>query len=317
MKSSSVALAAFLGNSAASAKETLVADLYTFALIDGQTLRYSGWTTALTVPAASFPAGSLNASAGGTFVLGPPFGRSKVSAKIGVEPSELDIEVFAGPDDLIGTLPFATAVRSGMFDGATVELDRLFSAPQANGGIDVATLGCLIWFYGRVAEADAGRSSVVFKVKSLLDLIAVHQFPRRIYQPSCTHVFGGAMCGYNRSLGQNALGASTGVGALTRDALSGSTQILINASASVPASYVEGTVTGASGANNGISRTIVSNGNGSQIETPMAFPYPIAVGDAFTLLPGCDHTAATCTGTFNNFARFGGFPNIPPPESAV
>ena len=44
---------------------------------------------------------------------------------------------------------------------------------------------------------------------------------------------------------------------------------------------------------------------------------PVTVGDGFELLPGCDHTLATCQGTFNNLSRFGGFPYIPPPELAV
>ncbi|MBV8777226.1 MAG: phage BR0599 family protein, partial [Alphaproteobacteria bacterium] len=35
------------------------------------------------------------------------------------------------------------------------------------------------------------------------------------------------------------------------------------------------------------------------------------------LLPGCDHTVATCQSTFNNLSHFGGFPYIPPPELAV
>src|SRR5688572_32551951 len=44
---------------------------------------------------------------------------------------------------------------------------------------------------------------------------------------------------------------------------------------------------------------------------------PVAVGDTFRLLPGCDHTTATCNATFQNLARFGGFPYIPPPEAAA
>ena len=48
-----------------------------------------------------------------------------------------------------------------------------------------------------------------------------------------------------------------------------------------------------------------------------AFIYPVTLGDQFEALPGCDHTIATCQGVFNNLARFGGFPYIPPPELAV
>src|SRR5207248_276231 len=127
----------------------LLADLYTFALASGEVLRYSGWTTALTIPGDAFPAGSLNHDSGtvASFTLGPRFGRSKVTTRIGVEPAELDIEVFAAPDDLVGSFTFAEAVRLGLFDGATVELDRFFAPPppDGSGGLDPG-LGALVWF---------------------------------------------------------------------------------------------------------------------------------------------------------------------------
>jgi hypothetical protein len=37
----------------------------------------------------------------------------------------------------------------------------------------------------------------------------------------------------------------------------------------------------------------------------------IAVGQAVTLYPGCDHTTTTCDGKFSNLNNYGGFPHIP------
>src|SRR3954447_4780917 len=190
--------------------------LYTFALVTGEVFRYTSGNAPLIVPATGFPSGSINAGANYLFALGPRFGRSKVTTKIGIEPTELDIDVFAGSDDLIGTMPFAEAARVGLFDGATVELDRFFAPSQAAGSGTLDTgLGVLLWFYGRVAECDVGRSRIAIKVKSLLNLLAVQQIPRRLYQASCNHVFGDTMCGYDRVLGTNAAGVSTGIGAAT------------------------------------------------------------------------------------------------------
>jgi hypothetical protein len=316
MRPCSAALAAYL----ASNDSVVIVDLYTFALASGETLRYAGWTTALTLPGTAFPTGSLNYAATGNvaFALGPRFGRSKVTTKIGVEAAELDLDVIAGTNDLVGSFPFAAAVRLGLFDGATVELDRFFAPPNpAGGGVLDTSLGCLLWFYGRVAECDVGRSKVSIKVKSLMDLLAIQQMPRRLYQASCTHVFGDAMCGYNRGAGKNALGTATGAGATTVTAASGTTQAQLISGAAVAAYYTEGTVTGASGANTGYSRTIANITSGTQITLFKPFLYPIALADTFTLLPGCDHTTATCNGTFQNLARFGGFPYIPPPEAAA
>ena len=315
MRPASAALTAFLNNPANLA--AVQVDLYTFALVGGSILRYSGGDSALTVPAAGFPAGSINAGSPRTFVLGPRFGRSKASVKIGVQATELDIEVLAGANDLVGTFPFADAVRLGIFDGATVELDRFFAPPQASGsGALDTSLGCLLWFYGRVADCDIGRSKVMLKVKSLMNLLAMQQMPRRLYSASCSHIFGDAMCGYNRTAGTNALGASTGVGQLTVTAAAGTTQALLVYSGSpIGAAYTQGTVIGATGANAGYTRLIAGN-SGSHIGVLKAFLYPIAIGDTFTVLPGCDHTTSTCNGTFNNLPRFGGFPHIPPPEFA-
>lgn len=286
-----------------------VIDLYTFLLPSGAALRYAGSTTALTIPGTAFPAESLNYNAVGytDFVLGPRFGRSTVTTKLGIEPTELDIAVFAGADDRVGGISFAEAVRVGQFDGATVELDRFFAPPTAGTGRLVTELGAIVWFYGRIADADVGRSKIEIKVKSLLNLLAVQQMPRRLYQAACTHAFGDAMCGFDRSSM-----------AVTAAALAGSSQaLLVTAVAPSPTTlYDQGTVTALTGANAGQSRTISQSAGGS-ISLLQAWLYPVAVGDTFRLVPGCDHTVATCQGVFNNLDRFGGFPYIPPPELAV
>src|SRR6476646_7511837 len=297
MRPCSTVLAAYL----AASDTFIVTDLSTFTLATGEVLRYSGWTSALQIRGTLFPAGSLNYNALDytDFALGPRFGRSKLATRIGVAPTELDIEIFAGESDTIGTLSFTDAVRLGLFDGAAIELDRLFAppAPDSSGGLDTS-LDALVWFYGRVAECDAGRSSIHIKVKSLMNLLATQQMPRRLYQAACTHVFGDAMCGFDR----NSL-AQTGA------ALTGSTQSEIRTALSPsPATlFDQGTMTGLSGANTGLTRTI------RQVIGGVAYPlkawlYPVAVGDAFRFLPGCDHTVAACRSTFDNLAHYGGFP---------
>ena len=142
--------------------------------------------------------------------------------------------------------------------------------------------------------------------------------PRRLYGASCGHVFGDAMCGYDRTNGKNALGAATGIGAVTIAALAGSTQAQIATSftPSPATAYDQGTVTATAGANNGASRTIARLAGGN-LDLLQPWLSPVSAGDNFQLLPGCDHTVATCNATFNNLARYGGFPYLPPPESAA
>lgn len=315
MRPCPAALATFLADGS---DQAWIADLYTFALSDGLVLRYSGGNAAVTVAASGFAdPHSLNYGSARSFALGPRFGRSKIATKVGVAPAELDIDLFAGAGDMIGTFTVAEAVRIGLFDGATIELDRLVGAAPGD-----ASLGCLTWFYGRVAECDIGRSRIAIKVKSLMNLLAVQQMPRRLFAASCSHVFGDPMCGYNRASGTAADGTAGGPAQITLAAAAGSGQSGIFLAAPIAADifdYVEGTLVGASGANTGLTRTIAAiRPDGLEIAQFKPWLYPVAPGDQFHALPGCDHSLTGLGGCSrrNNLARFGGFPYIPPPEMA-
>src|SRR5262249_10650878 len=136
---------------------------------------------------------------------------------------------------------------------------------------------------------------------------AVQQLPRRLYQAACTHVFGDAMCGFDRT----SLAA-------TISALAGSTQaqIVTGLSPAPSTPYDQGPGAAPTRANPRPTPTGASGGAGTAY---LLKPWllPVAVGDTFRLLPGCDHTTGTCQTVFNNLAHYGGFPYIPPPEQAV
>jgi uncharacterized phage protein (TIGR02218 family) len=40
-------------------------------------------------------------------------------------------------------------------------------------------------------------------------------------------------------------------------------------------------------------------------------PYPIAVGDGYSLVPGCDKLLSTCGTKFANVSNFRGEPHLP------
>lgn len=291
-----------------------VADLYTFTLITGEVLRYTAWQQQIGAPLPN------TSSPNFTFAVGPRFDRKKTKIQIGTQVSELEIDIDAGGNDLIGTLTWQEVAHLGLFDGAYCELDRCFMSGTPAG--TTAVVGTICWFYGRVADIDIGRTRLVMKVKSLLDLLT-NQMPRRLYQASCTFIFGDAMCGYDRVAGKNAIGTPTGIGQQTITAQAGSTQnaIFTTFTPSPTTAYDQGTIISTSGNNNGYSRTIgVLNGGVIYFLKPWIYPVTAGV-DTFNLLPGCDHTRSTCTGTFQNnsqaHGRFGGFPDIPPPETAV
>lgn len=286
--------------------QVALADLYTFTLQTGEVLRYSSRQRAIDAPAPNTSTPLLHYS------RGPAISRNKLKTQIGTHVDELEIDVFAGQNDLIGTLTWQQVAWAGLFDGAYCELDRCFMSPPGT------VIGTITWFYGRVADIDIGRTRLNIKVKSLLDLLTI-QMPKRLFQSTCTFVFGDASCKYDRVAGKNGLGVSTGFGSVPITCLAGSTQnaIITSFDASTTGAYNNGTIISTSGLNNGFQRTLAALESGTcWILKPWAYPVVAGV-DTFDLLPGCDHTVNTCNTVFENVAFFGGFPYIPPPETAL
>ena len=288
VKPASPALIALLN----SGEQFIMADLYTFTLVGGRTvLRYSAAPTSIVAN-------------GYLFAAGPKFERSKTKVLIGTQVDELDIKIYAEPTDLIDSTPLLEAAWQGQFDGALLQLERAFMG-AAGGGYGDTSAGTVILFSGRISEIDCSRTGVEMKCRSHLELLNI-QMPRRLWQSSCTHVFGDAMCLFDRS----------GLAA-TFSAASGSTTTVIQGAPTTTTPYAQGTIIAVTGCNAGYSRTISSCVSGGTVTVKLAFLSPVAAGDQFQLLPGCDRTLATCTNVFNNAVHFGGFPYIPTPETAV
>jgi len=284
VKAASPALIALLGSS----EQFTMADLYTFTLVGGSVLRYSAAPTALIAN-------------GNYFALGPKFERSKTKVVIGTQVDELEIKAYPETTDLIDAIPFLEAAWQGQLDGALLQLERAFMPTYGD-----TTPGTVILFAGRISDIDCSRTGIDIKCRSHLELLNI-QMPRRLWQSSCTHVFGDGMCQFNRSSLQATFSAGAG---------STQAQVATTISPSPANLYVQGTIIGVTGANAGSNRT-VANMDGSWVYVKLAFLSPIVVGDEFQLLPGCDRTIATCKNVFNNAIHFGGFPYIPTPETAV
>jgi uncharacterized phage protein (TIGR02218 family) len=284
MKPASPALIALLNSNT----QFIMADLYTFTLIGGNVLRYSSAPTALVAN-------------GFIFALGPKFERSKTNTVIGTQVDELDINIYPEPTDLIGATPWLQAAWQGQFDGALLQLERAFMPTYGD-----TSPGTVILFAGRISDIDCSRTAIDMKCRSHLELLNI-QMPRRLWQTSCTHVFGDPMCQFDRASMQTNFACLAG---------STETQIVSGVSPSPPSLYAQGTITGLTGANAGDSRTVAGIAGGA-VSVKLAFLSSPAIGDQFQLLPGCDRTVATCTNIFNNAIHFGGFPYVPTPETAV
>ena len=284
MKAASPALIALLNSST----QFVMADLYTFTLVGGNLLRYSAAPTAIVAN-------------GFTFAVGPKFERSKTSTVIGTQVDELDIKVYPETTDLIGGTLWLEAAWQGQLDGALLQIERAFMPSYGD-----TSPGTVVLFAGRISDIDCSRTGIDMKCRSHLELLNI-QMPRRLWQSSCTHVFGDAMCQFNRATLQASFACLSG---------STETQILSTVNPTPAGLYVQGTIFGLTGANAGDSRTVAGMSSGN-VSVKLAFLSPPMVGDQFQLLPGCDRSIATCTNVFNNAIHFGGMPYIPTPETAV
>lgn len=287
MKPASAALVALLNSST----QFIMADLVTLTLQGGGQYLYSAAQTAITDQAT-----------GRVFALGPKFERSNTKLQVGTQVDELEIRLYPEPTDLLGATSWLQAAWTGEFDGASLTLERAFMPSWGD-----TTPGTVVLFSGRVSDIEASRTMLDLKCRSHLELLNI-QMPRRLFQPSCNHVFGDAMCTFDRS--------SRAVDFI---AAAGSTQTLIQGVPTLPtnAQYAQGSIVAFVGNNFGQTRTIAAITSGQSVQVKLAFLSPVNPGDTFQLLPGCDRTLATCTNIYANPDHFGGCPFVPPPENAV
>lgn len=281
MKSATPELLALLN----SQTQFSMADLLTITLKSGTVLRY----TSADIPLVW----------GGQTFVPFRFKRGKTRVVIGVEVDSLDLTLYVGVDDLIGSVPYPRFAQNGGFDGASVKLEKAFLTDWA-----APIIGALWMFSGRVSDLTPSRTEIKLGVKSDLELLNI-QMPRNLYQPRCGYTLYDTGCGVSKAAFK-----------VTAAVTSQSTRSNILCNVSNPAGwFAGGLLLFTSGPNAGVTRTIKSSAPGV---LEVALPLPVAPnpGDGVDVWPGCDKTQATCTAKFNNKARFRGFPFVPVPETA-
>lgn len=267
-------------------QQFILADLYTITTVAGMVLRYTDFDTDLTYGGNVF---SSN---------GPVLKRGKTRVVIGLEVDTLDVEAFPAPTHTIGGQGWLAAAVAGVFDGATLKLERAFISPVPK------VVGALIMFSGTFADIETARARVSIRVNSDLAALQV-QIPRSIYQASCLNVLYGPDCKVNRA---SFARASTVVTRTLSRITCGLSQ--------VDGYFNNGYIVFTSGALAG-SRCTVKAYYPGQFTLYNPLPSLPAIGDAFTVYPGCDKALATCGAKFSNSANFRGYPFIPVPETTI
>ena len=230
---------------------------------------------------------------------GPLVSGLKYKGTVGLDVDKQQITIAARPTDTINGAPFLVAIRDGAFDGAPVYRDRVF----LTGPMGVV-VGGVRMFQGRVSTVDSvGRTQAVLTVASDL-VILDYDMPRNLFSPTCLHTLYDAGCGVIR--GTYSVNGTAGAGSTSNTIVTSVAQ----------AGHAQGSLVWTSGANSNLRSTVKSVAAGSALNLMYPLPFAPAVGDAFTVAFGCDHTQATCQSKFNNLINFRGFPYIPPPQTA-
>ena len=282
-------------------KSFLKADCYTFTLIDGVTvLRYTSFDQTLKINGQWYTAHEVQIA------------RSNMSWTNDLSVDSLQLTAFPIAGAAIKGLPFLEAIRCGMLDGATVALDKAFLTACGK-----RVVGSVNIFFGNVGEIQAGRTSAVIPVNSLLELLDT-QAPIRVYQPACVRQLYDAACTVIRAnyTATGTVAANKGAGDPSLSVIPVTFTGSPHQGSGVVDYYSLGIISFTSGANSGFTRSI-SAWDGSTVTVYEPLPFTPAIGDTITLQAGCDKTLTTCQNKFNNGDNFMGQPFIPVAETAL
>lgn len=230
---------------------------------------------------------------------GPLLERDTATHRLGIEVSELRLTARARQGDRIGSIPLVQAARSGLLDDAAVTWwDALFAPGE------IVPRGVVHQFEGKVGDAEVTRHSLEIQVLSFLHQLNI-EIPRGRFQPQCLRTLYDPGCGVNRSSWTRALQANAD-----------SSRLVVMSNLAEPDhQFAGGTLTGTTGGNVGVSRT-VRGFSGGTFSLMTSLPVDVAPGDRFDGCPGCNRSMERCT-SFDNLRRFRGMPFVPQPEASL
>jgi len=266
------------------------ADVYDVVLVDSTTFFWTTYDRDLTWN-------------GNTYVSQSPFmSRSKWSVKNTMEIPELEIILRAGASAFNGSIDLMSLVHNGMFDGATITMNRLYM-PSATP--TDTSLGSILIFGGEVSTVDLEGSKITFTVRGANNKLGQYA-PRNVWQVGCIHAF----CDSGCTLLRASFTSSFTVGASPTRSF-----VPWTSAPGTPALFQLGTLTMTSGPSAGEERTIMfADATGVSLVYPLAqAPSP---GDTFDAFQGCDKTQTICTAR-GNIQNWRGFPFIPPATTAI
>jgi uncharacterized phage protein (TIGR02218 family) len=187
----------------------------------------------------------------------------------------------------------AAELMAGRYDGAAVEIFAVNWADPDGGRLELLA--------GTLGEVRRRGDAFAAEVRGLAQ--ALQQTIGEVLTPTCRADLGDAWCTVD-------LAPLTVAGTLT--AVTDARRLRDSARAEAAGYWDGGKLTMTSGAAAGFSAEVSAYpAPGATWELFEPLPYLPAVGDAYTLAPGCDKRPETCAGRYANMLNFQGEPGIP------
>ncbi len=213
--------------------------------------------------------------------------RSAIHTIANLAVDNLDIESAIDSETLS-----AADLRAGVWDGATVEIFLVNWANLANGKI--------ILKRGTIGEVEL--KDTVFRAELRGLSQALSQQIVELYTPDCRADLGDTRCKIN-------LTALTVTGAVTT--VTDRRSFADSARGESVNHWNGGLLTWTSGANVGRKMEVKAFASSGVFTLFLPMPSIVAIGDNYSLRPGCDKKFSTCKDRYSNVKNFRGEPNVP------
>lgn len=252
---------------------TTLAMCWTITRVDTQVLRFTDHDSDVVVEGALYYAQSG---------ISP----SAVTSSLGLTVDNLE---FTGQlrDDAIGEAD----VLAGLYDGAQVRIFWVNYADTAQGILPLKT--------GWLGEFRLEGGAFAVEVRGMSALL--QQTVGEVYTRHCRARLGDGRCGVN-------LSAWTVTGSVS--AVLGNGRFRDEAREEARGHFAHGLVRFTSGANAGASMEVRSYHDG-EFALLLPLPKPLAEGDTYEAVAGCDKAFDTCVQRFSNAVNFRGEPHVP------
>lgn len=296
------------------------ADLFAVTLPTGTTVYVTDGQFDITVPS-----GTAGWAGSTTTFFATKYGRwtrgsITAEASFSCHANTMDLSCVPQPGTVYPgmTIGILNAAFNGLFDAADVSVFTAYMAAGAYGDVSV---GIETKFFGTITKVpEITRTMVKFLCADPMYLLDMN-VPARLFKAGCPWSFADANC-----IGTGTAVTSKANYTVAFTADTGSTQLSLTPVTTFPQAdgyFTQGVVTCTAGANNGLSQSVKLHASGV-LSMMVPWLLPVAPGDTFSVIRGCDKSQTACAGTkkadgtaTNNLLNYGGTDYVPPPTNAV